>query len=628
MDGMMPQAGASWLPAEAPLEMPAQRLDAAAPAPPAPAGMGWRRLLVLGAALALTVAATVEMSAVLGLSRWTITGVLLTALFSFLFVWIALAFTSALAGFVSLLLGGRGGARLAPPDARPTLRSALLVPVHNEDVAMLAAGLAAMRRSLDQAGVTDAFDIFILSDTTDAAIRGRECLAMRQLAGTPGPALYWRHRADNTGRKAGNIAEWVRRFGAAYPHFLILDADSLMDGRTIARMAATLEAQPGLGLLQSLPMLHGATTLFGRLQQFASHVHGPVIAQGLSWWTGAEGNYWGHNAMIRTRAFAQAAGLPELPGRKPFGGHIMSHDFVEAALLRRAGWEVRLAVLPGSYEQGPPSLPDMAVRDRRWCQGNLQHMAVIGAAGLHPVSRLHMATGIVAYLSAPLWLGFLLLGLIVSAEAHFLWPEYFPSGHTLFPLWPVIDAKRAIWLFSATFLLLLAPKFLGALAFLLSPQRPRGAAAQARFALGMVVEILGAALLSPITMLTQSRACLGVLRGVDGGWAAQRRAGSALTWQDAWRLYRAQMVLGVLLLALALHINPLLAAWMSPVLLGLVLAPALVMLTAGEGPGLWLRRHAILATPPELAPEPLLCAAAQPPAVAVPGQSLRELQEA
>ncbi len=620
MDGMTrPSPGRAWLPEEAPLAMPEQRLDRAPPAPLAPRGMGWRRLLVLGAALALTIAATAEMSRVLGLARWTVTGVLLTALFSFLFAWIALACASALAGFGSLLLGGAGGAALAPEATRPRQRGALLVPVHNEDIAMLVAGIAAIRRSLTRAEADGQFDIFVLSDTTDADHRAQEWQAMRALADTNGPALYWRHRSDNTGRKAGNIAEWVRRFGAAYEHFLILDADSLMEGRTITRMAATMEAQPELGLLQSLPLLHGGRSLFGRLQQFASHVHGPVIAQGLSWWTGAEGNYWGHNAMIRTRAFAQAAGLPELPGKKPFGGHIMSHDFVEAALLRRAGWAVRLAVLPGSHEQGPPTLPDMAVRDRRWCQGNLQHMAVIGAAGLHPMSRLHMLNGIVAYLSAPLWLFFLLLGLAVSAQSHFLRPEYFPDSHSLFPLWPVVDAERAVRLFTATFLLLLAPKFLGAIAFALSPLRPRGLGAMARFGLGMVVEILGAALLSPITMLTQSRDCLGVLRGVDGGWAAQRRAGSALPARDSWRLYRGQVVLGVLLLGLALAINPQLAAWMSPVLIGLIGAPLLVLASASEGFGMWLGRHGILATPAETHPGPVL---RQSVPAAIPAQAL------
>ncbi len=359
---------------------------------------------------------------------------------------------------------------------------------------------------------------------------------------------------------------------------------------------------PDLGLLQSLPTLHGGETLFARLQQFAGVVYGPVIAQGLAWWNGSENNYWGHNAMIRTAAFAAAAGLPDLPGRKPFGGHIMSHDFVEAALLRRAGWGVQLAaLLPGSYEQGPPTLPDLAVRDRRWCQGNIQHAAIISAAGLHPLSRLHMLNGIVAYACAPLWLLFMLLGLAVSLQTHFLRPEYFPVGHTLFPQWPVFDAERAVWLFSVTILVLLTPKLLGALAFLGSPQ-VTGVMARLRLIASVFVEIFCAALLSPITMLTQSFQCVAVLRGSDSGWGAQRRGGAVITLAEAMRLYWRQVVLGVVLSLLAYSIAPRLLLWMLPVIAGLVLAPWLVTITASSRLGLGLRRLGLLTVPSETHP--------------------------
>jgi membrane glycosyltransferase len=130
-----------------------------------------------------------------------------------------------------------------------------------------------------------------------------------------------------------------------------------------------------------VPLIVNRTSLFARVQQFASRLYGPMLSEGLAWWSGSEGNYWGHNAIIRTRAFAEQAGLPRLPGRKPFGGEILSHDFVEAALLRRGGWDVRMAPqLYGSFEECPPSLPDLIVRERRWCQGNLQHEACTGTA--------------------------------------------------------------------------------------------------------------------------------------------------------------------------------------------------------------------------------------------------------
>jgi len=608
MDALTPRHGQEILPAEAPLAMPVQDLARAPPSGPkphAPPLMWLRRLLVVGGALALTAAATAEMSLVLGLARFTVTGLALTALFTLLFLWLALSFTSALAGLPALL------SRLRMPATRPPpTRTALVMPVYNEDMARIAPALAAMRAALAAANAAPWFDLFVLSDSTDPARQKAEWTAIRLLRATPGPALYYRHRPENTDRKAGNIAEWVGRFGAAYPQFLILDADSLMEAETLLALVAEMEQHPDTALVQTLPVLTGGETLFARLQQFASAAYGPLIAAGIAAWHGAEGNYWGHNALIRTRAFAGACGLPHLPGRKPFGGAILSHDFVEAALLRRAGWAVRmLPLLPGSHEAGPPTLPDMAVRDRRWCQGNLQHAAVLPARGLHWVSRLHMATGIAAYASAPLWLGFLLLGIAVALQAKFLRPEYFPQTHTLFPQWPIVDPDRALYMFAATLLVLLAPKLL-ALAALLLRGRSSAFGGPARLLASAALEIVLSALLSPITMVTQARQFTQVLRGADSGWQAQRRGGGGTAWREAWRFAAVHVALGLLLLTLALAVAPLLAAWMAPVLVGLVAAPLLLALSSSTAAGAWLRRRALLCTPAEIAPSPLLRAAA------------------
>jgi len=222
-----------------------------------------------------------------------------------------------------------------------------------------------------------------------------------------------------------------------------------------------MESHPGVALIQTLPIIVNAKTLFARLQQFSGRLYGPLVAAGIAWWHGSEGNYWGHNAIIRVRAFAQDAGLPHLPGRKPFGGHILSHDFVEAALMRRGGWAIRMVpALGGSFEECPPSLLDFAARDRRWCQGNLQHLAVLPARGLHWVSRLHLLTGIGTYLTAPLWLLFLVFGILISLQAHFVRPEYFPKGFSLFPKWPAEDPILAAWVFVVTMGLLIVPKLL------------------------------------------------------------------------------------------------------------------------------------------------------------------------
>jgi membrane glycosyltransferase len=546
------------------------------------------------------------MSLVLGLSRWSLMGVVLTAFFAMLFIWIALAFTSAVVGVISMA-SRRDPLGLREPVKELRSRTALLLPVYNESVPHWRATLAAMRASFEHSDASAHFDIFVLSDTTNPEVRDLEAQAALALRDLVGPAVFYRHRPQNKGRKAGNIEEWVHRFGGSYEQFLILDADSLMEAGTIVTLAAAMERHRDVGLIQTLPLLYGGETLFARLQQFAGQVYGPVIAQGLAWWSGADSNYWGHNAMIRTRAFADAAGLPTLPGRKPFGGDILSHDFVEAALMRRAGWAIHMApLLGGSYEQGPPTLPDLAVRDRRWCQGNLQHSAVIGTAGLHPLSRLHMATGIAAYLSAPFWLGFLVMGIAVSLQAYFIRPDYFPEAHALFPNWPVVDPERALWVFSATFLLLLAPKFM-ALIGLIVARRGSGAL---RILGSGVLEILVSSLLSPVTMLTQSQQVVGILLGRDGGWNAQRREGEAITFRAALRFSRSQVALGVVLTVLALAINPLLAAWMAPVLLGLLLAPWLIAWTASVTLGARLRERGLLIVPTEEAPSGVLLLAA------------------
>ena len=317
-------------------------------------------------------------------------------------------------------------------------------------------------------GAAGQFDIFILSDTTDPDIFIAEeaaFLALRQRL--PDARVYYRHRPKNDAKKAGNIAEWLQRFGGHYEQLIVLDADSLMTGDTLVRLVAAMERNPGVGLIQTFPVMVNATTPFARVQQFAGRLYGPLIAYGLAWWHGADSNYWGHNAVLRTRAFAESAGLPVLSGPRPIGGHILSHDFVEAALMRRAGWAVVMApALPGSYEECPPSLTEYAARDRRWCQGNLQHAGVLSARGLHWVTRLHLATGIGSYVAAPLWLLFLFIGILISLQAQFIRPEYFPKTFTLYPQWPAQDPVRAAYVFAGTMALLLLPKLLGYLAML------------------------------------------------------------------------------------------------------------------------------------------------------------------
>jgi membrane glycosyltransferase len=615
-------AGFRALPDEAPLAMPVQSLrdrpsipvDQGAMhsgrLPSSPRGIAVRRLLVIGGAVILTGFGANEIYQVLAVNGPTPIAVVMLVLFVLLFAWIALSFTSAIAGFVSLV--GGGGARLASSSDRPVSRTALLMPCYNEQPARIAAGLEAILASLAATGTADRFDLFILSDTTDPDIWIEEeasFLALRVRAS--GVRVYYRHRPKNAARKAGNIADWVSRFGGAYPQFLILDADSVMTGEILVRLVTAMEAHPDVGLIQTLPIITGGTTLFARLQQFAGRVYGPLIAHGIAWWHGAEGNYWGHNALIRTRAFADCAGLPELRGRKPFGGHILSHDFVEAALIRRGGWAVHMMpALAGSYEQGPPSLADLSIRDRRWCQGNLQHIAVLPARRLHWISRLHLLTGIGSYITAPLWLLFLLAGILIALQARFIPPEYFPAGKSLFPQWPVIDPVRAMWVFVGTMALLLLPKLLGMLAVVLNGPERRGCGGALRLAASVLLETVLAGLLAPVVMLTQTIDVVAILLGRDSGWHAQRRDDGSVPWRDTIRLYRRHTLLGILLGGGAWAVSASLALWMLPVVLGLALSVPLAALTARRDLGLALRRLGLLLTPEERSPPPVLAHAA------------------
>jgi membrane glycosyltransferase len=611
MDGLTASTRFHALPDEAPIGMPTQSLRLARERSSRPAssprGIGVRRLIAIGGTIALTGAGTWQMKLVLAANGLTPLAVFMLALFVALFAWIALSFISAFAGFVSLM--GGGGRRLDTGSAKPPPCTALLMPCYNESPARVMAGLRAIWESLRDAQADHAFDIFILSDTTDPNVWIEEedaFLALRRHTGSD--RIFYRRRKKNIARKAGNIADWVMRWGGAYPRFLILDADSVMEADTLCRLAAAMDAHPDVGIVQTLPVITGGTTLFARMQQFAGRVYGPVIAHGIAWWHGAEGNYWGHNAMIRTLAFAEQAGLPELRGRKPFGGHVMSHDFVEAALIRRAGWAIHMMpALGGSYEESPPGLTDLAIRDRRWCQGNLQHLAVLPARGLHWVSRLHLLTGIGSYITAPLWLMFMLAGILIALQQHFARPDYFPAGKALFPVWPVIDPVRAMWMFVGTMGLLLTPKLLGFIAIVFRGPDRRGCGGVARLLIGMLIETLLAGLIAPVTMLTQSMDVGSILAGRDSGWNAQRRDAGSSPLGETARLYRGHTVLGAMMGVTAWLVSPSLALWMSPVVLGLTLAIPLVALTSLRDRA--LAPLGLLRTPEEARPPTVLARA-------------------
>jgi membrane glycosyltransferase len=530
----------------------------------------------------------------------------LVFLFVINFSWIALACSSAAVGFLSLLF------RSPKPAALPaslTEKTAVVMPIYNETPARVFATMQAIYEDVQKTGLGAAFDWFLLSDTTDPNIfvaEEKAYIAMRQRL-DPSARVFYRHRPKNTARKAGNISDFVTSWGGSYPHMVVLDADSIMTGIAIVTLAAAMEQDPDAGIIQTLPLIINRNTLFARVQQFAARIYGPVIAAGLSAWMGRDGNYWGHNAIIRTKAFADHCGLPQLRGRPPFGGHILSHDFVEAALIRRAGYAVyMLPGLDGSYEESPPSLIDLSSRDRRWCQGNLQHLRVLPSSGLHWASRQHFFTGIMGYLTSPSWMLQLIVGIVLVFQASYIRPEYFSDGFTLFPAWPRFDAQRSLELFATTMVILLVPKILGVLLAICQKSTRRGSGGAIRLIISALFEIIMSALLAPIMMLIQTGHVAHFVFGFDTGWDPQRRDDGSIPFRAIVRRHRSHVALGILSLIAGLLISPSLVAWMSPTIAGLILAIFISWVTGLLGLGVALRRVGLLLTPEESQKPPVV----------------------
>ncbi|GAC1303149.1 MAG: glucans biosynthesis glucosyltransferase MdoH [Steroidobacteraceae bacterium] len=567
----------------------------------------YARFILVAITLGISTYGIYQMLQVVRFASMTLLQGTMIFFFAVSLVWIAFAAGSVLAG-ASKRRDPDGSAMAADGTADKSL-TALLMPIYNEDPVRTTSALQAMGEALAENGDHHLFEIVVLSDSTDADAWIRETAAIHGLRAALAPVMpvWYRRRWKNVARKSGNIEDFVARWGGRYDHMIVLDADSLIDAPTLLRLVRVMQADPALGILQTSPQLIGARTFFGRLQQFAACVYGPVITRGLSAWSGDSCNYWGHNAIIRVEAFAQNCGLPLLKGRKPFGGHVLSHDFVEAALMRRGGWKVRMATdFGGSWEESPPSLIDVAIRDRRWAQGNLQHMKIIGSAGLSFTSRLHLAIGIMSYLSSPLWLVMLVIGFALAVQSHLIRPEYFNHDFQLFPTWPRFDVQLMMGLFWFSMLVLLIPKMLGLVRALLSAPIRRGSGGVIGVVASVVLETILSALYAPILMLVQSRHVFEVLMGKDSGWHPQRRDSGRTTWGDAWHFHKRHLLLSCMTAAVIYLLSPSLLAWVSPALAGLILAVPLSRASGSEAIGRGLAKIALLSTPEEVDRPPLV----------------------
>lgn len=526
------------------------------------------------------------------------------ALFAVLFCWVSAGFWTAVMGFWELLVTKDkyqlSGKNLGTGPIDAGARTAIVMPICNEDTTRVFAGLRATFESLRSQKEHALYDMFILSDTNDPDIAVAEQNAWLQLCkDTDGfGKIFYRRRRRRVKRKSGNIDDFCRRWGGDYRYMIVFDADSVMTGEGLVGMVRLMEENPDAGIIQTSPKAFGMDTFYARMQQFATRMYGPLFTAGLHYWQLGESHYWGHNAIIRLEPFIEHCALAPLPGKGAFAGAILSHDFVEAALMRRAGWGVWIAYdLPGSYEELPPNLLDELKRDRRWCQGNLMNFRLFLAKGMHPVHRAVFLTGVMSYLSAPLWFFFLLLSTTLLAVHTLMEPQYFLSPRQLYPIWPQWNPGQAMTLFSATMTMLFLPKLLSVILAWVKGSAPLGG--PLRVLVSVLIETVLSALLAPVRMIFHTRFVIAAFLGWKFHWKSPQRDDDATPWSEAVSKHGGQTLLGLLWAALIVSLNPGFLWWMSPIIIAMVVSIPVSVITSRSKLGMAYRDKRLFLIPEE-----------------------------
>jgi len=576
-----------------------------------------RRRVVIGALiLSSSFFASLHMADVLPHGGGRKLEIAIVIVFAILFAWISIGFWEAMVGLFTLARGKDrfalreedevGADPFESPSALPL--SAILFPISNEEVGRVFAGIRATYESLLATGEIGPFHFFVLSDSSDPDRWVEEEVAWAELSQSLHlhGRLFYRRRRVNLKRKSGNIADFCRRWGRDYRYMFVLDADSVMAGEAFVRMVRIMEANPRVGILQTSPKAVNQETPIARGQQFANHVYGPVFTAGLHFLQLGDSHFWGHNAVIRVEPFMKHCGLPQLPGKPPLGGVIMSHDFVEAAFMRRAGWEVWLLhEQDGSYEEMPPTLLDELKRDRRWCQGNLQHVRLLFKRGLLVAHRALFLHGVMSYVSALLWCLFIGLSSAEAIMEVFRTPVYFTAERTLFPNWPVWHPKWALTLLSTTGVILFMPKLLSVLLIVIKGQAHRFGGS-VRLSAGLFGEVALSAFLAPIRMFFQTKFVLLTLLGRQIGWSAQKRTDPGTSWSEALRFHGPGVAAALIWGGLLFLFNRSFFWWNAPIFLPLLLAVPLSVWSGSPKVGRVLQRLGLFLIPEEVEPPPPL----------------------
>ncbi|MBF0619709.1 MAG: glucans biosynthesis glucosyltransferase MdoH [Candidatus Omnitrophica bacterium] len=570
-----------------------------------------RRIFFFGLVLASTILAAVTITTIVspaGLTplRWAI-----VVIFTFLFGWISINFWTVIFGFL-ISLRNEDPSFPLPKAAMPVAdgtRVALIMPVYNEEMARIYSSLRTTYESLKDTGELDHFDIFILSDSVDQSVALMEETAWAELCRDVGGfgKIFYRRRKLRIHKKSGNVSDFCRRWGSQYKYMITFDADSLMEGDLLVRMVNIMDAREDIGILQTAPMAMNQTSLISRVQQFASHVYGPLFFSGLRFWQLDESGFWGHNAIVRVAPFMKYCALPRLSGGPPFGGEILSHDFVEAALMRRAGWGVWLVYeLEGSYEELPPNLLEELERDRRWCQGNIQHLRLMFMNGFVFGHRLLFLNGNLFYFSSFMW--FLLLVLMtINAAANFVHQTvYFSMEKSLFPHWPVQHRELSLELLMVTSVFLFAPKVLSVVLIALSPRKAARFGGVMRLSLSVLFETVFSTLLAPLRMVFHTWYVILNLIGQKLVWKSQKRRLEVTTLIDAVRAHWIGSVGALAWAVIAYVVNQTLFWWVSVIVIPLLFAVPISMVFSYPSAGIFFREAGLFLTPVEVAPSKAL----------------------
>ena len=573
------------------------------------------RRVLFATLVALTIAVMLALAAyALSAGGFGLADAVLLVLFALTLPWSAIGFWNAAIGFCIMRFARDPVATVVPSialvrgDENITASTAITIFVRNEPPDRVIRNLDVMLRELDATGAAGLFHLYVLSDTSQSDIAAQEndgfaALAERWRDRIP---VTYRRRAVNTAFKAGNFWDFCERFGGRYEFAVTLDADSFMPAAAILRMVRIIQADPKLGILQSLVVGLPTTSAFARIFQFGMRLGMRSWTIGSAWWQADCGPYWGHNAIIRIAPFIAHCHIQKLPDDgvlgRIFGGYVLSHDQIEAALMRRAGYDVR--VLPEEdlgWEANPPTLIEFIRRDQRWCEGNLQYGHFLFMPGMKPVSRFQLAFAMLMFLGSPAWVGLLVVGALSLAAApnpgDFIRPD---GGHALLAI------VLVMWF---------APKIATLVDVLTRPKLRRAYGGAVRFLASVAIETAFFILLSPIMWVGHTLFLAVVPFGRALGWVGQVRDDHTVPWSHALHQLWPHTVLGFGSLGLVAATHPSAFAYVFLLAGGPALAIPLAVFTAKPAVGRFLARIGVARLPEETAP-PLALTVLALPAVA------------